>query len=250
MAMRSLSLILPVFATLGIACGADRIVQPDPVVLGRIELTPPGAALYLSVPHNTVQLVLNAFDQAGAPARGAGDTTYVSSAPAIARVNGVGVVTAVTPGTARITASFTLRGITRTATVPVTVYPIEVGDVYGVYDLVARITAFDSAWGDLTGYGYTAVLTLGEVLDPPWLLKGRYSDLRLTGPNDGGVVADTGSVDSYFSVVDGRFILRLVGNQQRIGLDLLPASTAPGSIEGQFFCCGHIGGTFTATRRE
>ena len=250
MAKRSLRLVLTVFAALGVACGADRVVEPNSAVLTRIELTPPDPSLIMGAPYNTVQLVLKAYDQNGATMPAYGDATYSSSAPRVATVSGSGVVTAVAPGRAEITAIVTFRGSTRTTSVAVTVGPIDHWDIYGEHDLTAPITGFDPAWGDLSGYRYTAVLTLGTMWDPPWLIEGSYADLRIIGPGgDTLVVADTGSVRSYFDP-RGEFIIELVGNQSRIGLFLVVASLAPELMDGRFGCCGHISGTFTATRRR
>jgi hypothetical protein len=249
MAERSLGLLLPVFAALGLACESDGGFEPEPRVLNTLVVTPTDTTLFTGAPQNTLQLYVVALDQTTAPMPGAGAATYSSSAPAIAEVSSSGLVTAVAPGTAEITTTLTLGGVTRTAPTTVTVYAIDYSGIYGVYDLTALITIFDPAWGDLTGYRYTAVLTLGEMWDPPWLIEGRYADLRSIGPGgDTSVVADTGSVTSSLDR-RGRLVIELVGNKPRIGLTLSVATLASGLIDGTLGCCGHISGTFTATRR-
>jgi hypothetical protein len=123
----------------------------------------------------------------------------------------------------------------------------------GVYDLTAPITSFDPAWGqDLEGYRYTAVLTLEEEYSgPPWF-GGTYADLRLVGPNgDSYAVAGTGSVTGSIDP-GGRVVIELLGDGNHIGLTLIVATVVDlgWTIEGSFGCCGHIGGTFTAPRRQ
>jgi len=257
MTKRSLRLILPVFAALGVACGTDGDwaaaiasgPEPDPPVLTRIEVAPTDYALNTVKPGNTLQLTIAAYDQAGAPMPSTGAATYSSSAPAIAAVSGSGVVTAAARGTAEITAALTLGGITRTASMTVTVYVRDYSDNAGVYDLIALITTFDPAWGeDLHGYRYTAVVTLHDAWDAPWF-AGTYSDLRLIGPSgDSTAVAVSGMVTASFDR-GGRLVVELRGDRDHVGLTLVVATLAPGFMDGDFGCCGHIGGTFTATRR-
>lgn len=146
MAKRSFTLILPVLAILDVACGADRIVEPKPKVLGRLEMYPIGGTLSVGV-QNGLQLTTVAYDPAGALIRGPGPFTFSSSAPAIAEVSHGGWVTAVAPGTAEITATLTMGGVTRADTMTVTVYAVDLWDIPGVYDLTAPITSFDPARG-------------------------------------------------------------------------------------------------------
>jgi len=247
MAKRSLGLILPVFVALGGACGGDGGFAPRLFIA--LEVSPAHAVLSTVAPGNTFQLTTRAYDQAGAPMSGAGAVTYTSSAPAIAGVSRSGVVTAAAPGTAKITTALTLGGITRTASTTVLVHAGDLWELTGVYDLSALITSFDPGRGeDLTGYRYTAVLTLRQEWDFPWF-GGAYADFQLVGSGgesyavaDAGVV--TGSIDPR-----GRVLIELLGDGNHIGLTLIVDTLASGTIDGTFGCCGHIGGTFTAARR-
>src|SRR6185437_6746774 len=261
MMRRSLRLILPLFAALGVACGSDgnggfepeppgpEPPEPEPPVFSRLEVMPTAFALFTVAPGNTFELTVLAYDRTGATLPLTSAPAYSSSAPAIAGVSSSGVVTAAAPGTAKITAALTLGGGTRTASVTVKVYAGDYADIPGVYDLTALITTFDPARGvDLEGYRYTAVLTLHEESRPPWF-GGTYADLRLIGPSgDTTALADTGFVYTDIDP-DGGLLIELVRDWDQTDGTLMPATLAPGFIDGTFDCCGHISGTFTATRR-
>jgi hypothetical protein len=129
MAKRSLRLILPVFAVLGVACGSERDggfepepPGPEPRVFTRLEVTPTAFALFTVAPGNTFELTVLAYDRTGATLPLTSAPAYSSSAPAIAGVTSSGVVTAAAPGTAKITAALTLGGETRTASMTMKVY--------------------------------------------------------------------------------------------------------------------------------
>jgi hypothetical protein len=255
MTHRSHALMLLVCAAIGAACGSERGLEPEPPfepepspVFTTLEVTPTAADLFDVAPGNTVQLTIGAWDQTGARMPGTGAATYSSSAPAIAGVSSRGVVTAAAPGGAEITAALTLGGITRTASMTVTVQARDYSDIAGVYDLTAVISSFDPVWGDLEGYRYTAVLTLQEESGPPWF-GGTYADLRLIGPaGESHDVADAGVLASSIDP-GGRVVLVLDDGGFGIGLTLIVGTVASGSVNGTFGCCGHISGTFTAERR-
>lgn len=119
----------------------------------------------------------------------------------------------------------------------------------GVYDLAALITRFDPVWGyDLSGYRYTAVLTLSGGAPPA--LAGSLTDLWLIGPTgDSLLIADTGSVVSY-SGFRGRDVIELRrGGISRFELSLIVATVIPGRVSGTWGCCGHISGPFEARVR-
>ena len=118
----SLRLIQPLCLALAVACRGES-VGPERV-LTTLEVSPGRTTLF---PGNTTQLTVSAGDQSGVPmlesfsGEWAGKATYVSSAPLIATVSGSGLVMGVAPGSAKITAMLTLAGVTRTASVTVTV---------------------------------------------------------------------------------------------------------------------------------
>ena len=257
MTTRSPWAVLVVCLAVGVACGSDGGVEataPEsepPPLFTTLAVLPTAADLFAVAPGNTVQLTIGAYDQTGAPMPNAAAASYSTSAPAIAGVSTGGVVTAVAPGTAVITATLTLGGITRTASMRATIHPefARVDDpTPGVYDVTALITNFDPGWGeDLTGARYTAVVTLRK--PTPALLGGTYADLWYVGRRgDSVAVNDTGSVTAFRD--HGRLFIELLGNRDRIGLGLLVDSVTPASIDGRFGCCGHISGTFTAQRRH
>jgi hypothetical protein len=163
-------------------------------------------------------------------------------------VTGLGFVTAKAPGTAEITATLTLGGMTRTASMTVTVHDRDYSDLAGVYDLNALITDFDPVWGDLEGYRYTAVVTLQDEPGPYWV-GGTYTDLRLIGPNgDSLAVTETGRAFGSFGYY-GELLIELPGEGDRLGLTLVVGELKSGFIDGHWGCCGFVSGTFTAVRR-
>jgi hypothetical protein len=82
-----------------------RLIHPGPRVLAGLRVTPTDTALSSVASGNTLQLTLRPYDQTGAIMWQSDAVTYTSSAPAIAEVSSRGVVTAATPGTAKITAT-------------------------------------------------------------------------------------------------------------------------------------------------
>ena len=254
MAKRSLTPILVACAAVAVACGSEggveSSVEPErPPVLTRLEVSPTVADLSTFPPGDTITLTIVASDQRGASIGGGDAATFSSSAPAIARVSSSGIVTAAAPGTALITATLTLGGITRSASMTATVHgPSEDPEIAGVYDLTAPITSFDPAWGDLTSHRYTAVLTLQQYDGQRF--GGTYENLQVIGP--GTEPSDwelTGFVKGSLGL-DGRVVIELVGGNHTwtswYGRGMLGSRR----IEGTFGCCGHISGTFTVVRRE
>jgi plastocyanin len=128
MTARSITLMLLVTSALSVACESDLItqVQPgpdsvprplDPSMFTTLEVVPSTVTLEQG---STVQLEIIARDQRGA-LLDAGGLTFSSSDPGIAKVNGVGAVTGVAPGTADITVTKTVAGVTRSAAVKATI---------------------------------------------------------------------------------------------------------------------------------
>jgi Big-like domain-containing protein len=243
---RSFTPMLLVGAALAIACGNEGPFDSNPAPpFTLLQIGPNRVALAAAAPGNTVQLTVYALYRSNVPSLRTDEATYSSSDPAIAEVTGLGFVTARAPGTAEITATLTLGGMTRTASMTVTVHDRDYSDLAGVYDLNALITDFDPAWGDLEGYRYTAVVTLQDEPGPYWV-GGRYTDLRLIGPNsDSLAVTDTGRVFGSFGYY-GELLIELPGEGDRVGLTLVVGELKPGFIDGHWGCCGFAGGTFTA----
>ena len=132
MAKRSLTFVLLLNAAIAGACGGssggDAVIGLKPAaqipVLSKLEVTLDNSLLLQG---DTRQLAIKAFDQFGTRLLDAtgnewlDKATYVSSAPAIARVGKNGEVTALTPGVATITASLKLADSTRAASMTATV---------------------------------------------------------------------------------------------------------------------------------
>jgi plastocyanin len=83
-------------------------------VLTTLAVTPATATAFTVAPGNTVTLTVVAKDQSGKAMTGAGSPTFSSDNAAVATVSDNGIITALTAGTARITASLTAGGVTKT----------------------------------------------------------------------------------------------------------------------------------------
>jgi hypothetical protein len=228
----------------GVSRSASMVVTVTRPRIASLSVQPSEAAL-LAQPGQTLQLAVEAYDEARTRLRSA--PTFVSDAPTVAKVSSTGVVEAVGPGTATITASLTISGVTRSDAATITV----VGTGSGVYDLTATVTSFDPAWGyDMAGNQYTATLSFGSDAPPTSGIVGAFSDLRLTGtdiephaPMSGVIIgrAHRGRIEIELEVTGG-------GNS--FHLSLLPDGAVFGPVmHGMFGCCGHVGGSFTAARR-
>jgi len=129
MTARSITLMLLVTSAFGIACDSNRATQPaqpvppvqpgpDPSVLTTLEALPSTVTLEQG---STVELRIVAHNQRGVPMTHAGIVTFASSDPAVARVNGSGLVTGVAAGTAEISVTKTVAGVTRSAAMTATI---------------------------------------------------------------------------------------------------------------------------------
>lgn len=228
--------------------------EPErPPVLATLEVSPTVAGLSTVAPANTVQLTVMARDQTGARMPGAGATTFSSSAPAIAGVSSRGVVTPAAPGTAAITATLTLGGITRTASMTATVHghdeaPGAYREIAGVYDLTALITSSDPAWGIEEGTRQTAVITIQHSRDTPQF-AGTFADFRAIGPGGESLSGSPGFVSGFIDL-DGRVVIALSFEGSPTSYWYGEGMLAARQIVGTFGAGGHIGGTFTAERRQ
>lgn len=109
------ALLLAGVSLLALSCGGDGPTGPDPAVVVSVTVTPSSATL---TEGETLPLSATALNGLGEPAVGA-TVSWSSSAPGVASVSAAGVVTAVAPGTASVTA--TAGG--RSASAAVTVRP-------------------------------------------------------------------------------------------------------------------------------
>ncbi len=248
MTKRFLTSMLPVCMALGTACGSDEASlapEPPPAVFTSLKVLPATLALDTVVPGNTVQLSVWAVDQYGSVTERTDVASYSSAASQIAAVSSGGVVTAATPGTAEITATVTLGGVTRSASTIVKVRVHDDSEIAGAYDLSAVVGA-PNEWG-YEGYRYTAVVTLQEGSGPAWL-RGTYTDLRFVAPDgtselmaESGVITST--LDSH-----GQRVIQL-GTAQWSGLHMTVSAAAGRFIDGEWGCCDNFTGSFTFERR-
>jgi len=109
---------LLIVAETGVGCGNS--AGPGSSVLTTLEVTPAGTTLFTVAPGNAVTLSVVAKDQDGLTMVGVGPPSFSSGNVAVADVSAEGTITAVAAGTARITASLTVGGRTRTGTTTVT----------------------------------------------------------------------------------------------------------------------------------
>jgi len=196
---------------------------------------------------NTVQVTLVPLDQTGNAMQVTdGTAEYSSSAPEIAKVTNTGVVTAAGPGTAVITAVFTLGDSTRTATMSATVHewPDKLPDISGVYDLAAVFTRWDGALGMPPGSRETAVLTIEQSGNTP-VLKGTFADLGSAYPDESNVQGSYSGVLSGTFDCLGRVVIELGYEGQQDAIWRGEGTVDGGRIVGDYWS-GLSGGTFTA----
>jgi hypothetical protein len=255
----SLILALTLSLALGVACSREDVSGPQSnstaqlgaPVFTRLEVTPGSIQL---VAEGTSQLVVKAWDQFGtpmlAPADGNADgelanrTLFQSTDMRVVDVSSRGLVRGIASGIADIRATLTLGGITRTTSMHVSVDGPS-GFPAGDYDLTAKITLFDPAWGDLTGYSYTGVLRF-----PSSGIGATWESFRLI--DAAGVPSEwvSGGVITSYKDYAGRIVSELASSNFHIAL-IAPVTNAQDSrlVTGTWGCCGHIAGTFIARRR-
>ena len=118
-ATAGIGVVLLAFAAGCSSDGVTRPTLPQPVFTS-LEMTPSSFTLFTFEPLKTVRLSSVAKDQWGGNMVG-GARSFSSSDPSVATVDAAGLVTAVAPGEAGISASVMIEGVTKTATTVVTV---------------------------------------------------------------------------------------------------------------------------------
>jgi len=140
---------LLVVAATGVGCGdGGSGTGPPTSVLTTVEVTPATATLFTVAPGNTATLTVVAKDQDGNTMVGTGSASFSSDNGAIAAVSDNGTVTAVAAGTARITASLTAGGVTKTGTTTVTAQAAPANT-----DVVATAAGYQPATVDVQAGG-------------------------------------------------------------------------------------------------
>ncbi len=122
MTARSITLILLVTSVFGIACESNSVTQPvlDPAVLTTLEVVPRTVTLNLGEEGASAHLGLIARDQRGLRMY-SGRVTFSSNDSTIAKVRSSGIVTPFAAGTAEITVTYTVAGVSRSAVAEVTI---------------------------------------------------------------------------------------------------------------------------------
>jgi hypothetical protein len=232
-----------------LACGSDPAgPSPSDKALATLEVTPLTADVCTPSSMNTVQLTLVPRDRTGEIMQVTeGTAEYSSSAPEIATVSNSGIVTAAAPGTAVITAVFTLGNRTQTASMSATVHesPGELPELAGVYDLTAVVTRWDGALGLPPGSRETGVLTIEQSGNTP-ILAGTFADFRATWGDDETYLSDpsSGVLSGTFNCL-GRVVIELGHEGQRDATWRGEGTVNGGRIVGDF-AGTFVGGTFTA----
>jgi len=145
---------LLIVAATGAGCGSDGGSGLGGSVLTTLQVTPATAALFTVAPGNAVTLSVVAKDQNGQTM--VGSPSFSSDNGAIADVNNGGTITAVAAGTAQITASLTIDGVTKTGTTTVTAQVAPTNAT-----VVAPATVFQPATVDVRAGG-TVTWTFGS----------------------------------------------------------------------------------------
>ena len=129
----STALVLLACVAYGTACGTDSGFNPEPEgepsVFSTLQLSPASHLLHQG---EVLRLAVVARDQRLAYMT-VDAVSYSSDAPEIAMVNNSGLVTAVSVGTVEISATVVVRGVTRQATMIVTVDEEESGECGNCY---------------------------------------------------------------------------------------------------------------------
>jgi plastocyanin len=89
--------------------------------LGSLNVTASASTIFSTAPGNTATLTVTALRQNGLPLNDAGTPSFSSDADGIASVDASGLVTGVAAGLARISASLTVGGVTRSSAIEITV---------------------------------------------------------------------------------------------------------------------------------
>jgi plastocyanin len=105
-------------AGVGLGCGGG---GTDAILLTTLEVTSADTTLFTLAPGNTVTLSVVAKDQNGNTMFGVASPSFSSDNGAVAGASGDGTITAVAAGSARVTASLTVGGVTKTGSLAMTV---------------------------------------------------------------------------------------------------------------------------------
>src|SRR5215213_5926341 len=120
MGIKSRVAALVLVAAAGAGCGGDGGTGSSNPVFTSLEVTPASAALFTAAPGNTVVVTVVPKDQDGHTMTGGVSPTFESDNTGVAEVTDDGTITAVAAGTAHITTSLTLGGVTKTGSTTVT----------------------------------------------------------------------------------------------------------------------------------
>jgi plastocyanin len=176
---------LLIVAEAAVGCGKS---GTGPSVLTTLEVTPASATLFTVAPGNTASLSVVAKDQNGQTMAGAGSPSFSSDNAAIAGVSMDGIITALGAGTARIAASLTVGGVTKTGTTTVTAQVAPANAEVVAPGLAYQPAIVDVRAGGTVTWTFASIghsvtfTTAGAPADVPGLANGSASR---TFPNNG-----------------------------------------------------------------
>jgi len=145
MKLVSRALVLLVLAAGCGGGGAADLSSPPTPTFSSLSLSPTTVTMAVG---GTYQLQVVAKDQFGAPLPTSPTTLFVSSDAAVATVSAAGLVTGVAPGSATVTASATMDGVTRTTTCQVTIGSVGLGNTVSTAGLAFSPATITIAAGD------------------------------------------------------------------------------------------------------
>jgi plastocyanin len=148
--------------------GAVIVQSGQPQVFTSVGITPATATLLVG---GSAQLTATPLDQTGVPMSGLSAASFASGNPSAATVDAQGLVTAIGPGTANITASITSVGVTHTATATIIVSARVPGGV--------TVTTPNLTFSPAT----TTILAGGTVT---WEFSGNTHNVTFTGATPAG----------------------------------------------------------------
>ncbi|MBA3405890.1 MAG: Ig-like domain-containing protein [Gemmatimonadaceae bacterium] len=245
---------------LALNCSTDAVVPSEPPgapivqearTISKLHLSPAADTLFTIGTPGTLDLVLEALDQVGQRMDVSRSVTFASSVPAVATVDERGVVTAVAPGIAKITATVTTGLITRSASMAVSVVEPPVLHLSGTYDFKALVSC---CLGGI--HGFTGVFTFPGPRVTVGLI-GTYTDWQPRTPA-GEAFGPPLSGTIWLEFWDGRPLLVLVSSiypghillEMETIAESSTSDTSSPSLQGTWWSePGWDVGTYTATRR-
>jgi hypothetical protein len=261
MMRRPLTLAVLACAAALAGCDNSNPAEPDALptrVISELYLLPFEGTLFTIGLPDKLPLEVRALDQWGQDMDWTRSITFISNAPAVAVVDERGVVTAVAAGIAKISATVTIGGVTRSASMTASVVEPPVLPVSGTYDVEALVSCcLTNAAGE--SLNYTGVLTfpgqdgtVGPVgTFAGWQLRTPAGE-ALGQPLSGTILLAFWSGRPYLKLLFSDDPVSMRGHFVFLTIAESPESdTSYPSLQGEWWEDDGwgVGGTYTATRR-